>query len=111
MQGNVTLCIVILGQTGLMLVWIAVKEPTEWPRILRARPVALIVGAAGSTAALGRFTAMTLQNAAVVKALAQVEMLFTVATSVFIFREKIRPHELAGCAPIVAGLVVLTFWR
>ena len=62
-------------------------------------------------ASLGWFTAMTLQNAAVVKALAQVEMLFTFGTSVFFFREKINRYEIAGCLLIVSGIVVLMAWR
>ena len=51
--------------------------------------------------------AMTLQQAAVVKALAQVEMLFTFAASVFFFKEAINRIEIAGCVLIVAGIVVL----
>ena len=50
---------------------------------------------------------MTLQNAAVVKALAQVEMLFAFGTSVFLFKEKINRIEIAGCSLIVAGIVVM----
>jgi drug/metabolite transporter (DMT)-like permease len=52
-----------------------------------------------------------LQNAAVVKALAQVEMLFTFGTSVFFFHEKINRYEIAGCLLIVSGIVVLMVWR
>ena len=54
---------------------------------------------------------MTLQNAGVVKALAQVEMLFTLATSILIFREKVNGRELAACGLIVAGLLVLLTGR
>jgi drug/metabolite transporter (DMT)-like permease len=66
---------------------------------------------AGATASLGWFTAMTLQNAGVVKALAQVEMIFSFATSVFVFRESINRYEVVGCLLIVAGIVVLMALR
>ena len=55
--------------------------------------------------------AMTLQQAAIVKSLAQIEMLFTFASSVFLFREKINRLEVAGCLLIVAGIVALIFLR
>ena len=111
MQGAVTLGVVITGQTLVMLIWIALREPRELPRIRAAWRPAVIVGLAGAAASLGWFTAMTLQNAAIVKALAQVEMLFTVATSILIFRERIAAREIGGCALIVAGLLVLVLWR
>jgi len=50
---------------------------------------------------------MTLQQVAVVKALAQVEMLFTFASSVFFFKEWINRLEVAGCVLIVAGVLLL----
>ncbi len=111
MQGTVTLAVVITGQTLLMGGWIVLREPGELARIRAAWRPALVVGLAGATASLGWFTAMTLQNAGVVKALAQVEMLFTLATSILIFREKVNGRELAACGLIVAGLLVLLTGR
>jgi drug/metabolite transporter (DMT)-like permease len=51
--------------------------------------------------------AMTLQQAAIVKALAQIELIFTFASSVFFFKEHINRTEIAGCALIVAGILLL----
>jgi drug/metabolite transporter (DMT)-like permease len=51
--------------------------------------------------------AMTLQTAAAVKALAQIEMIFTFASSVLIFREHVNKLEISGCILIVAGILVL----
>jgi drug/metabolite transporter (DMT)-like permease len=51
--------------------------------------------------------AMTLQQAAIVKVVAQVEMLFTFASAVFIFREWINRLEVIGCLLIVLGVVML----
>ncbi len=82
-------------------------EPTQFSLILKAWRPSLLVGMAGATASLGWFMAMTLQNAAVVKALAQVEMLFAFATSALIFREKIDRVEAMGCALILTGIVVM----
>lgn len=111
MQGTVTLAVVIIGQTLVMAAWIVLREPGEPARIRAAWRLGLVVGLAGATASLGWFTAMTLQNAGVVKSLAQVEMLFTLATSILIFREEVNRRELLACGLIVCGLLVLLSGR
>ncbi len=110
-QGTLTLAFVITFQVVVMTAWIAWRERGEFARIAAAWKPSLLAGLMGAIASLGWFTAMTLQNAAIVKALAQVEMLFTFAASVFFFKERINRMELAGCLLIVAGIVVLVLMR
>lgn len=107
MQAAVTLAVVIVFQTLLMFAWIVWKERDELPRIAKAWRPALFTGLVGASASFGWFMAMTLQQAAIVKSLAQIEMLFTFASSVFFFREKINRLEVAGCVLIVGGILVL----
>ncbi len=38
-------------------------------------------------------------------------MIFTFATSVFVFRERINRYEIAGCLLIVLGIIVLMALR
>ncbi|MEC9342865.1 MAG: DMT family transporter [Pseudomonadota bacterium] len=107
MQAAFTLLATIVLQTLVMLAWMAWRERGELARIASAWKIALVVGLVGATASFGWFAAMTLQQAAVVKAVAQVEMIFTYISAVFFFREQVTPLELAGCALIVAGIVGL----
>ncbi|MGF6155165.1 drug/metabolite transporter (DMT)-like permease [Ensifer sp. KUDG1] len=107
MQASFTLGFVILLQTVVMLIWIVLREREELPRIAAAWKPAFVVGFVGASASFGWFMAMTLQQAAVVKVVAQVEMLFTFASSFFIFREWINRLELLGCLLIVLGVVML----
>ncbi|WP_163265975.1 DMT family transporter [Chelativorans alearense] len=107
MQAATTLLFTILFQTAIMLAWMLWKDRGEIGRIARAWKASLFVGLVGASASFGWFAAMTLQQAAVVKALAQIEMIFTFASTVYFFREKINRTEVAGCALIVAGIVVL----
>ncbi|MBS3647763.1 EamA family transporter [Pseudaminobacter sp. 19-2017] len=107
MQAAFTLLVVIIFQTVLMLAWIILREPAELGRIARAWKPSLFVGLVGASASFGWFTAMTIQQAAVVKALAQIEMIFTFASSIFFFREKINRLEVAGCILIVCGILTL----
>jgi drug/metabolite transporter (DMT)-like permease len=107
MQGGVTLCAAITFQTIVMMVFIALRDPAEFRRIAAAWKPALAVGFVGASASFGWFTAMTQEKAAVVKAVAQIEMLFTFASTVFIFKERINRLEVAGCVAIVAGILLL----
>lgn len=107
MQAAVTLAFVILFQTVLMGIWMLWRDRAEIGRIVRAWRPSLVVGAAGACASFGWFMAMTLEQAAVVKALAQVEMIFTFASSVFFFREAINLKETLGCVLIVMGILLL----
>ena len=107
MQAAVTLLTTIIFQTVIMLVYMVWRKPEEFAKIRAAWKIATMVGLVGATASFGWFMAMTLQTAAVVKALAQVEMIFTFASSVLIFREHINKLEIIGCVLIVAGILVL----
>jgi drug/metabolite transporter (DMT)-like permease len=107
MQAATTLFFTILLQTVIMLGWMLWRDPTELRRIGAAWKPSLFTGFVGATASFGWFAAMTLQQAAIVKALAQVEMIFAFASSVFFFRERINTTEVLGCLLIVAGIVAL----
>lgn len=111
MQAASTLAVVITLQTVLMLGWMIARDPAELPRIAAAWKLSLLTGAAGASASFGWFMAMTLQQAAIVKSLGQIEMLFTFAATVFFFRERINRLEVAGCLLIVGGILVLIATR
>lgn len=110
MQAATTLLVVIIAQTLVMLAWMVWREPAEIGRVLRAWKPSLIVGAAGASASFGWFTALTLQQASYVKALGQIELIFTFASSVFIFRESINRLEVIGCLLITGGILVLVLF-
>ena len=107
LQASFTLATAIILQTVLMGIWITFREREQWSAVARAWKPSLATGFVGASASFGWFMAMTLQQAALVKALAQVEMLFTFASTVFIFKEKINRLELIGCGLIVCGVLIL----
>ena len=107
MQAAVTLLAAIVLQSLILLVWMWLRAPGELSRVRAAWKISALVGFVGATASFGWFMAMTLQTAAAVKALAQVEMIFTFASSVLVFREHVNKVEIFGCIFIVAGILVL----
>ena len=102
-----TLLFVLSLQTLVMGGWIAARAPTQFIAALKAWPKASLVGLAGGVASIGWFTAFALENAAFVKAVGQIELLFALATAHFVFKERTTPRELAGIAALVGGIVLL----
>ncbi|MFP6641682.1 MAG: DMT family transporter [Myxococcota bacterium] len=107
MPAAFTLACVTVYQTAAMGLYLAWREPGQLSTVLRHwRPSAWVgvVGVAGSAC---WFTAMTLQNAAYVKALGQVELLFTFGVSILYFRERVNRLEIWGIGGIVFGIALL----
>jgi hypothetical protein len=91
--------------------YLSLREPGELGRVLQSWREAVWVGLLGMVASAGWFTAMTLQNAGLVRALGQVELLFTFAPSLWLFRERVSAREVADALLIVLGLAVLVLQR
>lgn len=106
-QGGVTLCVAIVLQTLLVGGWIYFRDRQDFQNIFATWRTGLAVGFVGALASFGWFTAMTLEQAAAVKAVAQIEMLFAFATTWFVFKEHMNFREVLGCLLIVTGVVVL----
>jgi drug/metabolite transporter (DMT)-like permease len=111
MPAAYTLVVVLTIQTAAMTIWLWLREPDQLGGTMRAWKVSSLVGIAGSLASMGWFTAMTLENAAYVRALGQIELVFTFASSHFLFREKTERLEFVGIALVIGGLLLLLFLR
>lgn len=94
-------------QTVVMGVYMAIAAPEGLRSLFSAPRLGLLVGLTGATASLGWFTAMTLEPAAHVRALAQVELVFTVLASAFLFRERPTLAEVLGVAMVGGGAALL----
>jgi drug/metabolite transporter (DMT)-like permease len=105
MRAVVALAAVTVFQSTAMAMWLAWREPGEVTRVAQAWRATVPVGLAGLLGSLGWFVAFSLMNAAYVRSLGQIEVLFSLTASVLFFRERITGRELAGMALIVAGVV------
>jgi drug/metabolite transporter (DMT)-like permease len=107
LRATVTLAAVVLMQTLIMMVWLRLREPGQMRRVWDARRVAVWIGLTSMGGSLCWFIAFTLQNAAYVKALGQVELILSVAASTLFFHEKITSREWAGMAVLAASILML----
>jgi len=111
MAAAFTLSLALLMQTVMMGTWFLVFDRTELSRVVREWRRAGSVGLVGMACSVCWFTAFTLQNAAYVRALGQVELIFTFIASVFYFREKVAAIEIAGISLVVAAILLILFAR
>lgn len=111
MQAAFTLVCVTLFQTLLMLAYMRAREPGQITAVAANWRPAAAVGLAGIAGSACWFTAMTIQNVAYVRALGQIELIFTLATSYFFFRERANRGELAGIVLITGGILILLLGR
>ena len=102
-----TLMCVTTFQTIAMAIYLRFREPGEIQKVARNWRITSLVGLTGMLGSLGWFTAFTLQNAAYVKALGQVELVFTFLASYFIFKERSTPRELVGIGFVIASILWL----
>jgi drug/metabolite transporter (DMT)-like permease len=106
-QAAFTLAWVLGFQTFVMGLYLLWREPGEFARVLGSWKVSVWVGITGMLGSVGWFTAMTIQNAAYVRALGQVELVFTFVAAHMVFRERTTQLEFVGILLVVAGILVL----
>jgi drug/metabolite transporter (DMT)-like permease len=107
MAAAYALAISLAMQTVMMGAWFLVFDRPELGRVLKEWRRAAPVGIVGMACSVCWFTAFTLQNAAYVRALGQVELVFTFIAGAFWFREKVQKIEVAGILLIVSAILLI----
>jgi len=107
MQAGYTLMWATIFQTVIMLAYMQWKEPEQIKAVAAAWKPASLVGLAGVLGSVCWFTAMTIQSVAYVRSLGQIELIFTFASSYFIFKERPNRAETVGVVLIALGIIVL----
>lgn len=106
-RAAMALAVVTILQTVIMSVWMAIREPGQISRVIGHWRMTVLVGVTGMLGSLCWFIAFTLQNAAYVRALGQVELVFTLLASWLVFKEAMGWRELLGIMLLLAGIILL----
>ena len=96
LRAGFTLLIVILSQSFLMTIWLALFEPGQIKLVWLERKKGFWVGVTSLGGSFFWFTAFTLQNAAYVKAVGQIELIFSLLITTLFFKERILNREILG---------------
>jgi|SRR5882672_428991 len=103
-----TLVVALALQTLLLGGYLCARSPQVVRSVLKAWRPSLFAGFMGAAASAGWFTAFAIEPAAHVRTLGLIELVFSYAISLRLFRERFTRLELIGMALLVAGLVVVT---
>jgi drug/metabolite transporter (DMT)-like permease len=102
-----TLAVMNTIQTALNGTWLAVRQPKEFAAIKRAWRSSALVGLFSVLGSAGWAIGMTLQNAAVVRTVGQIDLVFAFLVGRLVFHEQRRPSEYVGAAIVVAGVATV----
>jgi drug/metabolite transporter (DMT)-like permease len=102
----------IVLQTVLTLSLVGFKASKDFLQLGKQWRLATFVGVTGVLGSIGWFTALTLEPAAVVKTLGQIEIVLALGISYLWFKERPTIREWQGIALIVLGVagVLLSYF-
>ncbi len=94
-------------QTLMQGAWLARTEPASLRAVFATWRSSAQVGALSALGSACWFSAFTMAPVALVRAVGQVEILFTLAFSRFFLKERTKPAERLGALIVVAGVVLV----
>ena len=98
----------ILAVTNAMQTsYLAWREPAQFRAVFRSWRTSAQVGALSALGSACWFSAFALAPVALVRALGQVEILFTLGFSKFFLREKAKRTDVIGALIVVSGVVLV----
>ncbi|MGO4907701.1 DMT family transporter [Pseudorhodobacter sp. W20_MBD10_FR17] len=106
-RAMLALACVTAFQSVSMALWLRWREVGEVTRVLGAWRATLPVGVTGVLGSLGWFTAFALQNAAYVRSVGQVELIFSLLVSMLVFGERPNRREVAGMGLLAVSIIMI----
>lgn len=111
MTAAYTLTVALILQTVMMGAYLLWKEAATLRDVVVHWKWSAAVGFVGMAGSIAWFVAFTMQNAAYVRALGQIELVFTFLASYFWFKERVTRLEVIGILMIVAAILLLILGR
>ena len=101
------LLLVIVLQTLILLLWLWARAPQTIVALWQRPRLTLLISLCSCLGSIGWFTAMSLESVAFVKTLGQVEVLFMLLISAYVFKEKLQRTDTLGLGLIVLAAVAV----
>jgi drug/metabolite transporter (DMT)-like permease len=94
-------------QTFILTIYIFLFEKEQFKKIYQNKKQCVATGLCGFITTLSWFYVFTLMQAAIVRAVGQIELLFSYVSSRYYFKEEIKLIEVIGIAVFAIGIVVI----
>jgi len=104
-----TLFAATIIQTSLITLYLLFFETSEFKKLKSNIKLSALAGLFGFSATISWFYSFSLVQAALVRAVGQIELLFSYISSRFMFKEKIRFIEIFGIVVFIFGLILVIF--
>ena len=106
-SSGLTLLVALFIQTTLLGIYLLITDKNQILLSFDNFKDCTIVGFFGALASMCWFYAMSIQNVAYVRALGQIELVFTILMTLIYFKEKISFREIIGICFILIGITVI----
>ena len=97
----------MIVQTLVLTIYIYFFEKEQFSKLYKNKFESFSAGVAGFLATISWFYAFTLIQSSFVRALGQVEIIFSYIYSRFYFKEEIKINEIAGVVIFIIGILIL----
>ncbi len=104
-----TLFAATIIQTSLITLYLVFFEISEFKKLKSNIKLSALAGLFGFSATISWFYSFSLVQAALVRAVGQIELLFSYISSRFMFKEKIKFIEIFGIIIFIFGLFLVIF--
>ena len=91
--------------TIILTIYLLIFEKREFRKLYNDKYDCMLIGLGGFFASLSWFYAFTLIQASFVRAVGQIELLFSYFSSKYLFKEKVKLTEILGIVVFVLSLI------
>jgi drug/metabolite transporter (DMT)-like permease len=106
-RAAMTLACVTAAQTIAMTLWFLLRDKPQISRVLKSWRVSGLVGITSMIGSFFWFSAFTLQQAAYVNAVGQIELVFSILASTVFFGETIKRQEWIGMSFLGLSIFII----
>ena len=110
-KNALVLLVIIFLQFLILGAWILLKNSGQFALLIKNWRGASLIGITSFFGSMGLFAALSLKEAAYVKGVTQIGIIFSMLISYFFFKEKIKRQEILGIAILMVSIILLIFFN
>ena len=111
MQASLTLATMVVMQFAVLGLWIVIKNKKDFPPIISNWKISALIGFTSVLGSIGLFSALVLAEAAYVKTVTQIGVVFSIMITHKCFKEKINKQEIVGIVVLIGSIGLLSYFN